>query len=137
MVQAAPDPTIWGNKMVTKVSTRPMSDDTEEHKASENSETSTISSLYGALDSHDSISLQEANRASRVDMDDNRTYQSFNSSDDAGRHERKATPIAGKPNGEPNIQQSSTSSHSLEPEPDSLLAVNFLSLFRVFRVKLT
>ena len=34
MVQAPPDPTIWGNKIVTRVSTRPMSVDTEDFKAS-------------------------------------------------------------------------------------------------------
>lgn len=132
MVQAAPDPTIWGNKMMTKVSTRPMSADTEEHKASEDSDTSTISSLR-----HDSLDLQEANHASKADTDDNLGEHCFNSPSDSGGHEYKPTPKAKWPNGEPNIQQPSRVSHSLEPEQDSLLSVSSVFLFRVFESKLT
>ena len=35
MVRAPPDPTIWGNKMMTIASTRPISDDTEDYKATQ------------------------------------------------------------------------------------------------------
>ena len=137
MVQAAPDPTIWGNKMMTKVSTPPISGDTKEYKTSEDSDTSHISSVRGKIDSHDSLSLQEANHVSTVDMDNNRENGGFHGSDDSGGHERKATPKAEGPNGELNIQQCSRVSHRLEPEQDSLLTVSSVFLFRVFRSKLT
>ena len=130
MVQAAPNPTIWGNKMMTKVSTWPISGNTEENKASKDSDTSTISSVHATVDRHDSLSLQEANHARKVNMDDNREDRGFNSSYDSGGHERKTTPKAERPNGEPNIQQYSKSFHRLEPEQDILLTVSSVCFFR-------
>ena len=137
MVQTAPDPTIWGNKTMAKISTRPISGDTEEYNTSEDSDVSTISSVHGTINRHDSLSPQEANDANRVDMDANRENQGLKDSNDSGGHERKATPKAERSNEESNIQQHSRLSHRLEPEEDSLLAVSSISLFGVFRSKLT
>lgn len=137
MVQAAPDPTIWGNKTVTRVSTRPISGDAEEYKASDDRDTSTISSLHGTVDRRDSLSLQELSHASGIIMDDNGGDQCFNSSDESWGHERQATPKAERSNGEPNIQQCSRFPQRLEPEQDALLTVSFELMFRIFRSKLT
>ena len=52
---------------MTKVSTQDVSSDTEEYKAAEDSDTSVISRFRGTVDRHDSLSLQEANHASRVE----------------------------------------------------------------------
>ena len=120
---------------MTKVSTPLISGDTEEYKTSEDSDTPTISSVLGTSDHHDSLSLQEANHARRVDMDNNRESRGFHDSDDSGGHERKATPKAERPNGEPNILQCSMVSHRLEPEHDSLLTVSSVFLIRVLEVQ--
>ena len=124
MVQTAPDPTIWGTKTMTKVSTRPISGDTEEYNTPEDSDTSTISSVHGPVNLLDSLSLQEANDASRVELDANRETQGLKGSNDSGEHERKATPKAERSNGEPKVQQRSKLAHELEPEHDSLLTVS-------------
>ena len=137
MVQAAPDPTIWGNKTVTKVSARPISGDAERHKASEDRDTSTISSLHGTVDRRDSTSLQELSHASGIIMDDIGGDQCFNSSDDLCEHKRMPTPKAERSNGEPNIQQCSRFPPRLEAEQDSLVTVSSELMFRIFRSKLT
>lgn len=137
MVQAAPDPTIWGNKMMEKVSTSPISGGTEEHNAPQDNDMSTISSVHATVDRHDRSSLQEANHAKKVNMDENREDRGFNSSYDSGGHEHKATPKIERPNGEPNVQRYSRFSPRLEPEQDSLLTVSSVFLSRVFRSELT
>ena len=137
MVQAAPDPTIWGNKAVTKVSTRPISGDVEEYKAPEGRDTSPISSLHGTVDRRDSLSLQELSHASGIIMDDFGGDQFFNISSDLCGHERMPTPKAERSNGEPNIQRCSRFPHRLEAEQDSLVTVSSELMFRIFKSKLT
>lgn len=137
MVQTAPDPTIWGNKTMTKVSTRPIPGEMEEYNTFEDSDTSTISSVHEPVNLLDSLSPQEANDASRIELDANRENQGLKGSNDSGGHERKATPKAERSKGEPNIQQRSKLSHELEPEQHSLLTVSFIFLFRVFMSRLT
>ena len=137
MVQAAPDPTIWGSKTMTNVSTRPISGDAEKCKASDDRDTSTISSLHGTVHRRDSLSLQELSHVSGIIMDDNGGDQCFNSSDDLWGHERKATPKAERSNGEPDIQQCSKFPHRIDPEQDSLVSVSSELMFRISRSKLT
>ncbi len=79
MVQAPPDPTIWGNKIVTRVSTRPMSVDTEDSKASQGLSI-TDSHLPGPLHCtasrpstpHNALDIGDRNTASRSDVTDTR-----------------------------------------------------------------
>ena len=73
MVRAPPDPTIWGNKMMTIASTRPISDDTEDYKAAQNPST-TGSSLPGPVNSpasrpstsHNAYDVEDRNLANDV-----------------------------------------------------------------------
>ena len=69
IVQAPPDPTIWGNKMMTIASTRPNSDDTEDYKAAQVSST-TGSLLPGPVNSPASRSSTPQNA---YDVEDRNT----------------------------------------------------------------